>query len=140
VSISRRTNALWIQLEDLKHTTRKATIKFTVVYLIIVVASPTINTAFIILRKNKYMQYGVKEHMTTAAFPPPYIFVVWYLTKAISYLVPCIYVYMYIYTHTYICIYIYIYIYIHTYIYIYIYIYSSKGEKQNTNTNCFISS
>jgi len=32
------------------------------------------------LVKNKYMQYGVKEHMTTAVFPLPNIFVVWYLT------------------------------------------------------------
>lgn len=113
VSNSRRTDALWMQLEDLKRTDFKETIKFTVVYFVIVVASPIINAAFIISRKNKFMQCGVMEQITTAAFLPPYSFVVWYFKKAISYLVSCIYVSQKK--------------------------YFSKREKQNTNSNCFIS-
>jgi hypothetical protein len=38
------------------------------------------------------MQFGEKEQLTTAASRPPYMFVVWYLTKDITYLVPFIYV------------------------------------------------
>lgn len=92
VSSSKGIDALWKQLEDLKNTTCKETIKLTFVYFIIVVASPTIITAFIIYKKSKYMQYGVKEEMTTGAFPPPYTFVVCYSTKAISRIVPWVYV------------------------------------------------
>jgi hypothetical protein len=116
MSSFRRTDVLWIQLEDLKHITFKETIKFTVAYIIIVITSATINIFFITLRNNKFMWYREKEEMTTVTgiSAPPYIFVVWYLTKAISYLVPCIYV-----TQK---------------------IIPPKGEKQNTNSNCFISS